>query len=185
MFTRKPQETLPNRLTNNATTSERPTVFPNGISGGPRLPGPLVKNAISQSPQNNTQGDGVVLIGKNTKIMGDISNCTMIEIQGTLEGTIVADAVVIREGGGFRGTMQTDKAEVHGVAEGSITVHELLDVRSSGNVTGELTYGRLAVADGGNVSGNLQNKAVVASDNPGADNVIALNDVPQSATRAS
>jgi hypothetical protein len=46
-------------------------------------------------------GDGVVLIGKGTRVIGEISDCTTVEIQGVVEGKLLANSVIIREGGGF------------------------------------------------------------------------------------
>jgi cytoskeletal protein CcmA (bactofilin family) len=111
-----------------------------------------------KSPFEGIAGEGHVLIGRGTKISGEISDCTLVEIQGVMEGVITADAVIIREGGGFKGTLQTDQAEVHGVLEGTVVVHELLDIRTNGHVQGDLTYGRIAIAEGWFVSGSLQTK---------------------------
>ena len=114
--------------------------------------------ANGRYPFEGVVGDGHVLIGKGTKVTGDISNCTLVEVQGILEGSVIADTVIIRDGGGFKGVLQTDQAEVHGVLEGTAVVHELLDIRANGNVQGDLTYGRIAISEGGFVSGSLQTK---------------------------
>ena len=184
MFTRKQAGTIPNSALYNGlsdgTLPERASLISPLVQSTARLSHPLSTTSIKPSPQTGSGGDGVVLIGRNTKIMGDITDCSMIEIQGVLEGTVVADVVVIREGGGFRGSMQTDNAEVHGVLEGTIVVHELLDVRATGSATGELTYGRMAVCDGGMVAGNLRTKVSVA-DHEKVETVIALSDAPPSA----
>jgi cytoskeletal protein CcmA (bactofilin family) len=177
MFTRKSADTLPDRNANSAAFSERSPLLPPAILSPNRLSNSIINSNAKKPLPERQQSDGVVLIGKGTRILGDISDCTMIEIQGTLEGTVCADAVVIREGGGFRGTMQTDKAEVHGVLEGTICVHELLDMRASCNVSGDITYGRLAVADGGNISGNLKLKSMVAEDSGDIGNVVTLNEM--------
>ena len=177
MFTRKIADALPDRGVDSAMFAERSPLLPPAIQSPNRLTKSLVNGADRKPLPEHQLGDGVVLIGKGTRILGDISDCTMIEIQGTLEGTVCADTVVIREGGGFRGTMQTDKAEVHGVLEGTISVHELLDMRASGQVSGDITYGRLAVADGGNISGNLKLKRMVAEDGGDAGNVVTLNEL--------
>ena len=122
-----------------------------------------MRKPVGQATPNasNAKGksEGVVTIGKGTKVHGDIFDCSMVEIEGILEGKIVADAVAIKAGGGFRGTMQTDSAEVHGIVEGTVTVYELLAIHSTGSVTGEVSYGRLAIADGGILAGSVQNSA--------------------------
>jgi cytoskeletal protein CcmA (bactofilin family) len=101
-------------------------------------------------------GDGLVVIGKGTKVVGEISDCTQIEIDGNLEGSVVANVVIVRVGGRLKGIIQSKRAEVHGMIEGQVLVEEHLDIRSTGHVSGELTYGRLSVADGGKLAGNIQ-----------------------------
>lgn len=109
------------------------------------------------------EGEGVVLIGQGTNLQGDVTNCNIVDIQGVLEGNVSAKVVIVRNGGGFRGTCVADHAEVHGVVEGGIVVHGLLDVRSSGHVAGNITYEQLSVAVGAHVSGQLETPAAVAA----------------------
>ena len=109
---------------------------------------------------NSTQtgnSDGVVIIGKGTRIVGEITDCSRVEIQGAVEGTIVAEALIIREGGSLTGRLQASHAEVHGAFNGQLDIAELLDIRATGTVEGELAYGKLAVAMGGHISGNVTN----------------------------
>ncbi len=105
---------------------------------------------------DDTIGEGVVLIGKGTRLVGEINNCTTVQIQGQFEGNIVADEIVISEGGSLNGYAKTDRALVHGNLEGNVVVANLLDISSTGRVSGELTYGQLAVAAGGHVGGTVQ-----------------------------
>ena len=45
----------------------------------------------------------------STHIVGEISNCSKIEISGYLEGNIVAREVIVREGGCLKGTSSQSK----------------------------------------------------------------------------
>jgi cytoskeletal protein CcmA (bactofilin family) len=98
---------------------------------------------------------GAVVIGKGTKITGEITDCARLEIQGTVDGTIVADALIVREGGVVKGNVRAVHAEIHGRFEGQLAVQDVLDVRGTGHVEGDLSYGRLAVAMGGYISGKV------------------------------
>lgn len=121
----------------------------------------------SYSVLEGIEGDGTVLIGKGTRIVGEISNCTNVEVQGELEGNLVADRVTIRQGGTITGNVKTTSAEVHGTIAGEIEVEGLLDVHSTGRVDGNLAYGQIAIAAGGEVSGNIFGpKRVEASRQP-------------------
>ena len=101
-------------------------------------------------------GNGFVVIGKGTHIVGEISNCSKIEIDGYLEGSIIASEVIVSVGGCLKGHVRTERAEVHGTIEGHVQVQDHLDIRSTGQASGELFYGKLSVAPGGKLVGNIQ-----------------------------
>jgi cytoskeletal protein CcmA (bactofilin family) len=103
-----------------------------------------------------TNNDGHVVVGKGAFIVGEITNCSQVEIAGALEGKVIAEAVIVRASGCLKGTVQSERAEVHGVIEGQVQVEQHLDIRSTGRVSGELAYGRLSVASGGCLAGNIQ-----------------------------
>lgn len=125
---------------------------------------PAAANAVARlaAAQANAS-DGVVIIGKGTRIVGEITDCSRVEIQGIVDGTIVAETLIIREGGSLTGRLQATHAEVHGSFNGQLDIAELLDIRSTGTVEGELAYGKLAVAMGGHISGNVTNPRLEAA----------------------
>ena len=128
---------------------------------------PPSSNGIGIASANKS--DGVVIIGKGTRIVGEITDCSRVEIQGVVDGTIIADALIVREGGSVKGRLQARHAEIHGHFNGQLEIVELLDVRSTGRVEGELAYGRLAVAMGGHISGSVTNPAGTAAKTAAAD----------------
>lgn len=126
-----------------------------------RLNSPSIATSDTRRHSNDAlSGEGAMLIGKGTRITGEFNDCSIVEIQGALEGNVSADAVVIREGGAFKGEMKTKRLEVHGRIEGKIEVEGLLDIRSTGTVIAELTYGQLCVQTGGTMAGEMQTKAM-------------------------
>jgi cytoskeletal protein CcmA (bactofilin family) len=102
------------------------------------------------------EGDAVVVVGKGANIVGEITNCSQVEIAGALEGKVVAEAVIVRAGGCLKGHVCAQRAEVHGSIEGQVQVADHLDIRSTGQVSGELTYGKLSVASGGCLAGTIE-----------------------------
>lgn len=103
----------------------------------------------------SVDGDGLVLIGKNTRLVGEITNCSKVEIQGALDGTLIAESLVVREGGTVNGHITTTNATVFGTVDGEVVVDGLLDVKSTGKVTGDIIYGQFSVEIGGYISGQL------------------------------
>jgi cytoskeletal protein CcmA (bactofilin family) len=175
VFMRKPD--MPNGQV--ATTNSGASVWPSaqagqrtpeniGLEGDGSLKGPFVVNG--------SDSDGFVVIGKGTRVTGQIADCAKLEIQGTVEGTIVAEAVVIRGSGMMIGELHAVHAEVHGRFEGRLYVRNVLDIRSTGSVEGELSYGKLAVAMGGHIAGQVVREAV-ANDIAPVD-IVANEPVP-------
>lgn len=108
----------------------------------------------------------VVYIGGACQVRGEIRNCRRLEIEGVLEGDLETEEIVVREGGKISGHIKTMSAEIHGDVEGQLDVEELLDVHSTGFVDGDVNYGKLAVASGGQVVGTLKRSPVIAAARP-------------------
>lgn len=97
------------------------------------------------------------IIKEDTTIVGAIRNCSQIEIHGYIEGELVADEVIVHEGGRLHGKVRTVTADVRGTMQGNIVVKNLITVRSSGAVNGNVQYGQLAMEMGGELSAELRN----------------------------
>lgn len=104
-----------------------------------------------------TSKQGVVVVSQDTFIKGDIRNCRQIEIYGFVEGDLSAESVLIHEGGRFYGQVKTETADVRGTLQGEVAVKNLINIRSSGAVNGNVQYGRLAVEVGGSLSADVRN----------------------------
>lgn len=116
---------------------------------------PSQPSEIETSQPAEVIGDRIVVVGKGTNIVGEISNCSQVEIEGALEGNVIAEVVIIRASGRLKGRVNSDRVEVHGSIEGEVQVKEHLDIRSTGQVSGDLSYGKLTVASGGYLAGNI------------------------------
>jgi cytoskeletal protein CcmA (bactofilin family) len=97
------------------------------------------------------------IIQEDTIIKGKIRNCRKMEIHGYVEGELAADAVLIHQGGTFYGTLKSEKAEISGSLQGEIFVKELISIRSTGSVNGNVRYGQLAMEMGAELSAELHN----------------------------
>jgi len=100
--------------------------------------------------------EGGVFIGKGTQIVGEILDCTKVVIRGRIEGNIHTVELVIEEDGALKGNVKAEQMEIHGKIDGNAIVSNLADIRSTGMITGELVYGQLSVAAGGQVHGTIR-----------------------------
>ena len=101
--------------------------------------------------------EGVLIIGEDTFVTGKIRNCRRIEIFGRVHGDVTADTVHIHESGRLDGKARAENADVHGVLQGNVTVRNLINIRSSGSVSGNVQYGQLAMEVGGSLSAEVRN----------------------------
>jgi cytoskeletal protein CcmA (bactofilin family) len=90
-------------------------------------------------------------------IKGDIKNAGQIEIRGYVEGSVSAGHLMIHEGGRVFGTVKVDAAEVNGRLQGNVAVKNLISIGSTGFVGGDVRYGQLALASGGDLNADVRN----------------------------
>lgn len=103
--------------------------------------------------------NGVLVVTEDTVIRGvrELRNCRLLEVFGYLEGDVAAKAVLVHRNGRLFGKLKSDSAEIHGTLQGEVVVKNLIDIRSSGNVSGNIRYGKLALEEGGNLSAEMRN----------------------------
>jgi len=101
--------------------------------------------------------EGVLIVSEDTFITGKIRNCRRIEIYGRVHGELSAEAMHIHEGGSFQGRARAENADVHGTLHGNVVVRNLINIRSSGEVSGNVQYGQLAMEAGGSLVAEVRN----------------------------
>lgn len=97
------------------------------------------------------------VIGPDLVIKGEIRNAGDIEVRGYVEGSIVADRVTVHQGGRVFGTIRSDAVEVNGQMQGIVQVKNLIAIGSTGSVSGDVRYGQLALAPGGDLNAEVRN----------------------------
>jgi cytoskeletal protein CcmA (bactofilin family) len=97
------------------------------------------------------------IIQEDTVIKGKIRNCRQMEIRGYFEGELNAEEVNVHQGGTFYGTLKSDRADVAGSVQGEVFVKNLISIRSTGSVNGQVRYGQLAMEMGADLTAELRN----------------------------
>jgi len=96
-------------------------------------------------------------VGINIKLKGvEISDCDVLVIEGHVEATVNSKAMQIDKPGTLKGTALIDVAEIHGEFSGELTARTRLVVHATGRVSGSIRYGKLVVAEGGEISGDVK-----------------------------
>lgn len=89
------------------------------------------------------------VIGKKTTISGDIISEGDFRIDGIVEGSIQAKGkVIIGKEGRVAGEITCANAEIEGHISGNLVVENMLSLKASSSVTGEVVIGKLTVEPG-------------------------------------
>lgn len=116
---------------------------------------------------NDHENNAINLIGIGTEITGDVNSNGDIRIDGTLTGNLITKGkVVIGETGKVKGEITCKNSDVSGVIEGKIVVAQLLSLKISAKVNGDIQTNKLAIEPGSKFTGNcnMNEESVVSSE---------------------
>ena len=112
---------------------------------------------------NETENNVINLIGVGTEITGDVNSNGDIRIDGVLTGNLYTKGkVVIGESGKVKGEVNCKNSDVEGLIEGKINVLELLSLKTSAKIIGDINTSRLAIEPGSKFTGNCNMSDEVA-----------------------
>ncbi len=95
------------------------------------------------------------IISEGTKIKGDINANGDIRIDGELIGNIlVKGKLVVGPKGRIEGQINCSNIEISGYIKGKVTASELLNMKSTSQITGDIIAGKLSVEPGSLFSGS-------------------------------
>jgi cytoskeletal protein CcmA (bactofilin family) len=98
-----------------------------------------------------------LFVGVNIKLKGvEISDCDVLIVEGQVEATVHSKGMKIAKPGTLSGTAVIDVAEIFGEFSGDLTARTRLVVHGTGRVSGVIRYGKLIVAEGGELTGDVK-----------------------------
>lgn len=101
-------------------------------------------------------GGSKLIVGPDIKLKGaEITDCDTLVVEGRVEASMDSRAIQIAEKGVFVGTCGVDMAEIRGCFEGDLTVRKQLVIRATGRISGKIRYGKMAIEEGGELSGDI------------------------------
>ena len=116
----------------------------------------------SMAKDNNSETASVNLIGAGTIIVGDVTTNGDIRIDGSLTGSItVKGKMVIGVSGMIDGEAVCQNADISGTVKGKIAVTELLALKASAKLTGDIITNKIAVEPGAVFSGSCSMGGVI------------------------
>ena len=104
----------------------------------------------------------VNMIGAETIITGDIISKADIRIDGTLKGSINTEGkVVLGREGMIEGDVICKDADISGTIKAKITVSQLLSLKTTAKLKGDIITNKLSIEPGAAFSGSCSMGAVI------------------------
>ena len=106
---------------------------------------------------NETDNSTINLISLGTDITGDVKSNGDIRIDGSLTGSLnTVGKVVVGPTGKVNGEVFCKNSEVSGIIEGKITVNQLLNLKASSKIYGDIATSKLSIEPGAKFTGNCK-----------------------------
>src|SRR5882724_1974548 len=110
----------------------------------------------AESSRSSGETVSKLIVGPDIKLKGaEITDCDTLVVEGRVEASMDSRAIQIAEHGVFVGKAGIDVAEIRGRFEGELTARKQLVIRATGKVSGKVRYGKVAIEEGGEISGDI------------------------------
>ena len=110
------------------------------------------------------------IIAKNSSLVGDIKSDGDFRVDGKIEGTIqTSGRVVIGKEGSVSGTIDCAHADIEGTFSGKLIVDQILSLKSTADISGDVVMGKLSVEPGAAFNATCAMKSAVKVIQNGAE----------------
>ena len=114
----------------------------------------LLSNEKNQEP--------AATIGAGVAVKGVMKVPGLVVVEGSFDGELTAETVVVGNSGQVTGTVSATLVEVMGRIRHQLTAQHLV-IHATGSVSGEASYSVLEVARGGEIDGKINRLPATAS----------------------
>jgi len=130
---------------------------------------------IMNNKNPETTSASINLIGTGTAIEGDLKSSGDVRVDGNVYGSIQTKAkAVIGSTGVVEGDINSQNADISGTIKGKITVTDLLFLKSTARVSGDIITGKLVVEVGASFTGSCNMGPVIKEMKHGNDKPAAV-----------
>ena len=106
--------------------------------------------------------DAINMIGAGTTILGDVISKGDIRVDGILKGSVNTEGrVVLGREGVIEGDVMCKDADISGTVKAKITVSQLLTLKTSAKLNGDITTNKLSIEPGAAFTGSCSMGAVI------------------------
>jgi len=100
------------------------------------------------------------LLGINSSFKGELKVKGTLRVDGTVEGQLDADYVILSETAEVKGEIKAKKIIIGGKMDGNTRAQELVEIKSKGKVWGDIFTTKLTIIEGAEFNGKVEMKKV-------------------------
>ena len=117
---------------------------------------------LNETIKSTEMTETVNTIGGGTIITGDVQSKGDIRVDGTLKGSVnTSGKVVLGKEGTIEGDIVCNSADISGVIHAKITVSQLLSLKSTAKLNGDIITNKLSIEPGAAFTGSCSMGAVI------------------------
>ncbi len=110
-----------------------------------------------QTTSSSAEAEANNIIGKGTKIIGDLLTQGNIRIDGEIDGNITSKSkVALGSGSNLKGNLVASNAEIEGEVTGNIFIAELLILKANAVINGDVFVLRMITEPGAKINGQCK-----------------------------
>ncbi len=104
------------------------------------------------------RGSGTLsYIGAEVTVTGNISGSGDIHLDGSVDGDVGCNTLILGSGGRVRGNIVAEKATLGGSVDGTVSAASLT-VEKSARIAGDLSYDMISIENGAQVDGRMMRR---------------------------
>ena len=117
---------------------------------------------LNETKTQTQMTETINTIGKGTVVTGDIQSKGDIRVDGTLKGSVnTSGKVVLGKEGVIEGDVVCNSADISGLIKAKITVSQLLSLKATAKLNGDIITNKLSIEPGAAFTGSCSMGAVI------------------------
>jgi cytoskeletal protein CcmA (bactofilin family) len=97
-------------------------------------------------------------IGSGTEFQGELNVKGTLRVDGRFDGEVNAAWIILGETGLIKGEISAKKIIIAGKVEGNLRVQEIVEIKATGKVFGDIFTNKISMAEGAKVNGKIEMK---------------------------
>jgi len=95
-------------------------------------------------------------IGSGAEFQGGLKVKGTLRVEGQFDGKMNAACVILGETGVIKGEVSAKKIIIGGKVEGNLRVQEIVEIKATGKVFGDIFAKKISITEGAKVNGKIE-----------------------------